>query len=162
MVTSDMIDKENVRKLVDEFLEGSSLFVVEIKVTPQNRIMVYIDGDQGVTIEDCSKLSRQIEKELDRDREDFELEVSSVGVGHPLQMVRQYHNNIGRRLAVITNDEQIIKGKLTEVTEQGVVIEKDKPAKGKKKKKDPETDIHNRIFLQFEGIRESKVQVAFK
>ncbi len=162
MVTGDMIDTENVRKYVDEFLDGTSIFVVEIKVTPHNKIMVYVDGDQGVTIEDCSKLSRHIERELDRDLEDFELEVSSVGVGHPLQLVRQYHNNIGRRLAVVTNDEQIIKGKLTEVTEQGIVIEKDKPAKGKKKKKDPETDIHDRMFIQFVEIREAKVQVSFK
>ncbi len=157
-----MVDKETVISIVEDYFEAGDIFLVAVRVSTQNSIRVFLDGDNGVTIDDCIKLSRHIEMQLDRDTEDYDLEVSSVGVGHPLILRRQYKNNIGRRLDITTNDEKRIKGKLVEVSEQGVVIEKDKQEKGKKKKKEPETDAEARVLLLFEQIAEAKVQVSFK
>ncbi len=157
-----MIDKELVKKIVDEYLVGGHVFLVSLKVSRQNQISVFLDGDNGVTIQDCSKLSRHIESQFNRDREDFELQVSSVGVGQPLLLTRQYKNNVGRRLAISTEGNQRIKGKLTEVSEQGITIEKDKADKGKKKKKEPDTDTEAIVFVPFDQLLEAKVQVSFK
>lgn len=157
-----MISERNIAAIVDAYLEGSDKFVVNIRVTPQNKIMVFIDGDQGVTIDDCIKLSRHIEQQFDRDEQDFELEVSSVGVGHPLLLPRQYRNNVDRRLSVLDVHDKRTKGKLAEVTGEGILIEKDKPTKGKKKKKEPETDADASVFIPFDEIKEAKVQVSFR
>jgi ribosome maturation factor RimP len=157
-----MINKEKVKSIVEDYLGEGEIFLVAVRVSTQNSIRVFLDGDNGVTIDDCIKLSRHIEMQFDRDTEDYDLEVSSVGVGHPLLQKRQYINNIGRRLDITTTDSQRIKGRLVEVQEQGVVIEKDKPEKGKKKKKEPDTDTDSRVSLPFENIDEAKVQVSFK
>ncbi len=157
-----MISETNIRELVETHLEGTSLFLVHLKVSLHNKIAVYLDGDEGVKIADCSALSRFLERELDRDVEDFELEVSSVGVGQPLQMVRQYHNNLGRRLAVKHSDGTVSKGRLVEVSEAGIRLEKDKPSKSGKKKKEVESDAETKLFISFEDIEEAKVQVSFK
>ncbi len=157
-----MIEKELVKKIVDDYLADGHVFLVGLKISRQNQIRVFLDGDTGVTIQDCSRLSRHIESLLDRDREDFELQVSSVGVEQPLLLIRQYKNNIGRRLAIRTTDDLRIKGKLTEVNDQGITIEKDKADKGKKKKKEPDTDTEAIVFVPFDQILEAKVQVSFK
>lgn len=157
-----MITEQAISGIVNDYLKETDQFLAGLKVTPQNKIMVFIDGDSGVTIDDCTRLSRHIEQQLDREAEDFELQVSSVGIGYPLQLNRQYRNNIGRRLAVTTNDGTITKGKLAEVDDEGIVLEKDKPAKGKKKKKEPDTDAGTRVIIPFDKINESRVQVSFK
>lgn len=157
-----MIDKDLVTKIVTEYLEDGPIFLVALKVSKQNQISVFLDGDNGVTIQDCSKLSRHIESQLNRDSEDFELQVSSVGVGQPLLLTRQYKNNIGRRLAISAEGDLRIKGKLTQVSEKGITIEKDKADKSKKKKKEPETDTEATVFIPFDQILEAKVQVSFK
>ncbi len=157
-----MIDKELVENIVNDYLGDAQVFLVALKVSRQNQVRVFLDGDHGVTIKDCSMLSRHIESKLDRDREDFELEVSSVGVGQPLLLARQYKNNIGRRLAVTTAENLRIKGKLLEVNEEGINIEKEKTDKSKKKKKEPDTDAGSTVFIPFEQIQEAKVQVSFK
>ena len=157
-----MIHEGNIAGIVNDYLRDSDQFLVAVRVTPQNKIMVFIDGDSGVSIADCVKLSRHIESVLDRDVADFELDVSSVGVGHPLQLTRQYRNNIGRRLAVKDKEGEKISGKLVEVDENGVTLEKDKPRKGKKQQKEPETDAGNTVYVPFEQIHEARVQVSFK
>ena len=157
-----MISEKEIAEIVQSYLEDGDQFLVDIRVTPQNKIMIYLDGDAGVTIDDCSRVSRHVESHLDRDVEDFELEVSSVGVGHPLQLRRQYQNNIGRRLAIIDKEDKTTKGKLVEVTSGGIFLEKDKPKKGKKKQKEPETDANARLFVAFDDIKEAKVQVSFR
>ncbi len=157
-----MIDKELVKKIVEDYLTEGQVFLVALKVSRQNQIRVFVDGDNGVTIQDCGRLSRHIESQLNRDIEDYELQVSSVGVGQPLVLPRQYKNNIGRRLAITAEGDLRMKGKLTDVNEQGITIEKDKIDKSKKKKKEPETDSETTVFLPFEQIVEAKVQVSFK
>lgn len=156
------MNRQDLSDIINAYLGDGSLFLVDVKITPQNKVMVFIDGDAGVTIEDCSRLSRHIESLFDRDLVDFELQVSSVGVGHPLKLRRQFQNNVGRRLAVKNNEESVIKGKLDEVNDEGVYLQKDKPRKGKKKKKEPDTDEDTKVFLSFHDISEARVQVSFK
>ena len=90
-----MIEKSVVTQLVNEWLEEKDYFLVDVTVTPDNRIVVEIDHAEGVWIEDCVELSRFIESKLDREQEDFELEVGSAGIGQPFKVLQQYVNHIG-------------------------------------------------------------------
>jgi ribosome maturation factor RimP len=154
-----MIDKSKVAAIVEEYFQDTDKFLVEIKISRTNKVQVAIDGDNGINISDCARLSRHIESFFDRDSEDFELEVSSVGVGSPLVMLRQYRNNIGRSLSLMLADNRKVKGKLLEVTPEGVSIERDAPKSGKKKK---EGDDDPKVFIPFADITLAKVQPSFK
>ena len=100
-----MIEKIKILELVNQALEGTDKFLVNLKVTPDNRI--YVDGDNGVTIDDCIELSRAIESRLDRDEEDFALDVSSAGADQPLKLTRQMVKNIGREVEAMTFDGRL-------------------------------------------------------
>jgi ribosome maturation factor RimP len=143
-----------ITKLVDEHLAGTDKFLVEVLIKPSNRIYVFIDGDHGVTISDCVGLSRYIESQLDRETEDYELNVSSSGADQPIRLPRQYLKNIGRSLQVKLAEDNIITGKLEEVTKNGIILA---TPGDKKKKMAPET-----LNLHFEDIIESKVIILFK
>lgn len=119
-----MIEKIRIIELAHQFLEGKKLFLTDVRVKAVNRISVMIDGDEPVGIDDCVSLSRFIEKNLDREAEDFELTVTSAGVDEPLKFTRQYKKNIGRTLAIDLNDNQHIEGKLTEAGEESITIER--------------------------------------
>jgi ribosome maturation factor RimP len=143
-----------ITKLVNEHLAGTDKFLVEIFIKPINRIFVFIDGDHGVTITNCIELSRFIESQFDREKQDFELNVSSSGADQPIRLPRQYVKNIGRSLQVRLSEEVVITGKLEAVDEKGITL----LAPGDKKKKTaPET-----LNLAFEEIKESKVVISFK
>ena len=96
-----MIEKETIKKLVDEWLEGKDYFLVDIEIGNDNKIVVEIDHADGVWIEDCVELSKHIEDNLDRDKEDFELEVGSAGLGQPFKVLQQYVNFIGKEVEVL-------------------------------------------------------------
>ena len=81
-----MIQQQVIIDLVNKATQGTELFLVEAKVTPANKILVFLDSEKGVTIDDCSKISRYIESNLNRDVEDFELNVSSFGLNQPLKL----------------------------------------------------------------------------
>ena len=89
-----MIDKSIVKKLVDEWLEGKEYFLCDLSISADARIVVEIDHEEGVWIEDCVELSRFIESKLDREAEDFELEVGSAGLGQPFKVLQQYINYV--------------------------------------------------------------------
>ncbi|MBP9990764.1 MAG: ribosome assembly cofactor RimP [Bacteroidales bacterium] len=109
-----MIDKIKVLEIIQDALNGTDKFLVNLKITNDNRIFVDIDGDEGILIDDCIELSRTIENSLDRDVEDFELNVSSAGADSPLKLPRQYRRNIGRQLQVETLDGEKVTGRLEE------------------------------------------------
>ena len=95
--------EEVVKRLIEEALEENpSLFLIEFEIKGDNQILVVIDGDQGVSVNDCIAVSRKIEHNLDREEEDFSLEVTSAGATSPLQLARQYQKNLGRKLEVKT------------------------------------------------------------
>ncbi|MGB7843071.1 MAG: ribosome assembly cofactor RimP [Salinimicrobium sp.] len=150
---------EKVEKLLQEaFEENNSLFLIELKVDDANHIAVVIDGDNGVTVNDCINVSRKIEHNLDREEEDFSLDVASVGVSTPLAMPRQYRKNIGRKLAVTTSEEKY-EGQLVSVDDEGVKLEwkarEPKPVgKGK-------VTVAKEAVLPFKDIKEAKVIITF-
>ncbi len=115
--------KEEVKARLDQiFLENPSLFLIDFTVSPSHQIKVVIDGDRGVTLEDCMMVSRAIEHNLDREATDFSLEVTSPGATEPLDMPRQYNKNIGRKLEVKTS-EATITGTLVATSAEGIRLE---------------------------------------
>ena len=107
-----MIDKFKVLDIINDVLEGTEKFLINMKITLDNRIFVDIDGDNGVTIDDCIELSRAIENGLNRDEEDFELNVSSAGADSPLKNPRQYRRHIGRDVSVVPFEGPTVEGRL--------------------------------------------------
>ncbi|MEM9647118.1 MAG: ribosome assembly cofactor RimP [Bacteroidota bacterium] len=151
--------KEKVTSLLDKALEEyPSLFLIDFTVGGDNTIRVVLDGDQGVNLQDCMNISRAIEHNLDREDEDFSLEVTSAGATSPLQLPRQYKKNIGRKLAVKTEEKEL-EGTLTDATKDAITLEwkarEPKPVgKGKvtvqKKEVIPFSDIHKaKVILKF-------------
>ena len=151
--------KNQVTTLLNDALEeDGSLFLIDFSITADNKIKVIIDGDDGVTVQDCMKISRAIEHNLDRDEVDFALEVASAGATAPLVLPRQYKKNIGRKMEVKTS-ETIIEGNLTAATEEGIILEwktrEPKPiGKGK-------VTVQKKQEISFSDIKEAKVILKF-
>lgn len=145
--------------LLDQGLESdTSLFLIDFDITSDNKIRVVIDGDHGVTVEDCIKISRAIEHNLDREEVDFALEVTSAGATSPMVMPRQYKKNVGRKLEVQTLEGDI-EGKLTEVAAEHIVLEwkarEPKPVgKGK-------VTVQKKKEIRFSDIIKAKVVLKF-
>ena len=117
-----MIKKEIVTHLVEQWLEGKEYFLVDFSVSTDNRIVVEIDHKEGVWIADCVTLSRHIEDHLNREEEDFELEVGSAGIGQPFKVFRQYLNHIGKDVEVLTTQGEKLTGILKEADEEHFVV----------------------------------------
>ena len=100
-----MIDKNVVTRIVDEWLEGKDYFLVDVTVSPDDKIVVEIDHAEGVWIDDCVELSRYIESKLDREEEDYELEVGSAGIGQPFKVLQQYLIHIGKEVEILTYEQ---------------------------------------------------------
>lgn len=154
-----MIEKTSIKAIVEEHLKDSDLFLVEVKVSGRNKIMVFLDGDEGVPISRCAEISRYIESQLDRDIEDFELEVSSVGVDTPLTLPRQFKKNVGRDIVFTDAERKKVRATLLEADETGFVAEKET---SKKKKKKQQEDEDPRQRLSYNDVSDVKVQVSFK
>jgi ribosome maturation factor RimP len=154
-----MIEKNFIEQSVAQVLNDTSLFAVEIKVSTRNKITVFLDGDHGVPISECVKVSRHIESLLDREVEDFELEVSSVGIDKPLKMLRQYKKNIGRNIQIEDINNNKYEGKLIDADDNHISIELD--LSKKKKKKDQPAEDPIRKFSP-DQIKEAKILVSFK
>ncbi len=152
-----MIDKNKIVQWVEEHLNETDKFLVETKVTPQNKISIFIDADSGVTVEDCITLSRFIESHLDRDKEDFELNVSSAGLDQPLKLPRQYQKNIGRQVTIVTKTGEKYTGKLTAFAGDLATIEL-AASKKKKQKNNIEEELIKNIPIQ--EIKETKIIIT--
>lgn len=115
--------KEEVTKLVQEAIaENEALFLIDLSISPDNNIKVVVDGDKGVALNECIRISRHIEHNLDREETDFLLEVTSPDVTDPIVNKRQYNKNINRLLKVKTNDESI-EGNLIEIDENNITLQ---------------------------------------
>lgn len=117
-----MIDKKKVESIVGEWLEGKEYFLTDLTVSDDDRIVVEIDHKDGVWIDDCVELSRFIEGKLDRNDEDYELEVGSAGIGQPFKVHRQYENHVGDAVEVHTISREKLKGVLKAVGENGITV----------------------------------------
>lgn len=153
-----MIKKEKIEELAAGFLEGTDRFLVRVSVGKDNRINIYLDGDHGVTIADCARLSRQMEEALDRDAEDFELNVLSAGVGEPFLLLRQYLINRGRPVEVLMHDGSKKKGILEDADENEVVLKELLKAKNKKSKK---MIAGEPVRIRMSEIRQTRAIVVF-
>lgn len=110
-----MIDKELLKSTVEAAIEGTDMFVVEIKVSPQNDIVVELDSTSGIDIDTCARITRDIEAAFDRDVEDYTLEVGSAGLTAPFKVRGQYVKNIGNEVEVLTRDGRKLRGTLVAV-----------------------------------------------
>ena len=155
-----MIEKTTVCQIVDEWLQGKDYFLVQVTVSPDDRIVVEIDHKDGVWIEDCVELSRYIESRLNRDKEDYELEVGSAGIGQPFKVLQQYINHVGSEVEVLTRDGRKLQGTLKDATESDftvTVLRKVKPEGAKRPHMEPED-----ITLGYEDINYTKYLISFK
>lgn len=151
--------ESTVKELLEAALEENpSLFLISLTVSEQNQIAVVIDGDDGVKVEDCVAISRAIEHNLDREAQDFELQVYSAGVSQPLEHIRQYKKNVGRQLKV-TTQEATNEGVLVEATDHAITLQwktrEPKPiGKGKH-------TVQKEAVIDYTNIVEAKVMEKF-
>lgn len=154
------MDKEKVINLLNNALEENpALFLIELKFLPENKIYVEVDGDTGVSLKECIRISREIEQNLDREEEDFSLEVTSPDVANPLKVNRQYQKNINRILEVKLQDNTKVEGVLKAVTEDSIELEW-KAREPKPIGKGKVTVVKNATLLFLE-ILEAKVKIIF-
>lgn len=155
-----MIDKNIVKEIVEEGLANSDSFLVDVMVRPGNIIVVEIDNEEGIDIDECVTLHRFIESKLDREVEDYELEVGSAGITQPFKVLRQYQKNIGNEVEVLSKDGRKLTGVLKDANEEFFtvgVLAKVK-IEGEKRKKEVETDLN----FKYEEIKHCKYLIRFK
>lgn len=155
-----MITEQHIQDLAKQHLGNGPFFITGIKIGAGNQISVFIDGeDRGVTISDCVDLSRHLEKSLDRDKEDFSLDVSSHGASRPLLIPRQYKKHIGRSFEIKLIDGNKVEGDLVECNEEEIKLEysvrENKPiGKGK-------ITVTKQQIVKYNQIKESKIKLKF-
>ena len=154
-----MIEKQKVKSLVEQWLEGKDYFLTDLTVSDDDRIVVEIDHKDGVWIDDCVDLSKFIEANLDRDVEDYELEVGSAGIGQPFKVRQQYVNNVGNEVEVLALGGIKHKGLLKDVDETGftVIVKKKVKPEGAKRAKIVDEDLR----LNFTDVKEVKAVIKF-
>jgi ribosome maturation factor RimP len=155
-----MIDTQNITDLVNGAIaQNPELFLIELKILPGNVIYVEVDGDKGVSLKECIRISREVEHNLDREIEDFSLEVTSPDVTKPLTNKRQYLKNIGRKLLVKTTEGTTVEGILSRVDED--VIELKWKAREPKPIGKGKITVEKSATVPFNTIIESKVKIIF-
>ena len=155
-----MIDKEFLIGHAEDFLKESDNYLVDINVNPGNIISVEIDNNSGVNIDDCVKLSRYLESQLNRDVEDFELTVGSVGLTSPFKSLKQYYKHIGNEVEVLTKKGLKLSGVLKSADENMFVITTYKREKleGAKRK----TEVSEDLKFGYDEIKHTKYLIRFK
>ena len=154
------MDKEIIKRLVDEALEESeNLYLIELSFLDNSKILVEIDGDTGVNLKECIRINRYVEQNLDREEEDFSLEVTSVDITKPLKVLRQYIKNIGKTLKVKMVDNRKFEGILKSVEDNEISLEwkarEPKPiGKGK-------VTVDKKAVIAYKNIQEAKVKIIF-
>ena len=155
-----MIEKKAVSQIVGEWLQGKDYFLVSIDISTDDKIVVEIDHKDGVWIEDCVDLSRFIESRLNRDQEDYELEVGSAGIGQPFKVLQQYYNHVGKEVEILTKEGKKITGLLKDADEEKfmVTVKAKQKTEGSKRPKLIETDL----MLRYDEIKYTKYLISFK
>ncbi len=155
-----MIDKQELQTLVEEGLAGTDCFLVDVQVNPGNVLVVEIDNEAGVDIDRCVELHRFIESKLDRDVEDYELEVGSAGITAPFKVLGQYKKNVGNEVEVLTKDGRKLAGVLASADEAQFVItitKKVKPENSKRK-----VEVEENLTFAYDEIKYTKYLIRFK
>ncbi len=118
-----MIDKARLTEVVEDAIKGTDMFLVDITVSADNRIVVELDSETGMDIDACAAVTRRIEAEFDRDAEDYELEVGSAGLTSPFKVKAQYMKNLGNEIEVVTRDGRKLQGTLVSVGADDFTVE---------------------------------------
>lgn len=155
-----MIDKNIVRRFVDEWLEGKEYFLVDIQISPDSKVVVEIDHADGVWIEDCVELSKFIEENLSRDEEDYELEVGSAGLGQPFKVPQQYINFIGKEVEVLDHDGRKVSGILKSVDGNKFVVSVNEKVHVEGKKRPVKMDVDHEYDMN--EVKYTKYLISFK
>lgn len=151
--------KEQIEKLVNDNLESEQHFLVDIVISAQKgpkKVLILLDGDEGINIDDCAKLSRKVGNIVEEEgiiEDAYRLEVSSPGLDHPIVLVRQYIKNIGRNVRITTNEGEQREGILLNASDTEVTIEEEK-GKGSKKEK-------SEVIFAFDDIKKTEILVKF-
>ncbi|MCB0398413.1 MAG: ribosome assembly cofactor RimP [Flavobacteriaceae bacterium] len=152
--------RSKVRTLLDDCLkERKDLFLIDFDVLSDNTIKIVIDGDHGVSVEDCMLVSRAIEHNLDREEEDFSLEVASAGATTPMSHKRQYKKNIGRTVDVTATNNQKFEAILTNANDDSIILEW--KAREPKEVGKGKVTVHKKVKLAYNDIIEAKVKIKF-
>lgn len=155
-----MIEKSELTKVIETALEGSELFLVDVAVSRDNNIVVEIDSMDCVSIDDCAKLTKAIERHFDRDVEDYELEVGSAGLTSPFKVKRQYEKYIDEEVEILTKDGRKLKGTLKDATDDNFTVsitKKVKPEGAKRPVEVTEDETFN-----YDEIKYTKYLIQFK
>src|SRR5574344_672816 len=155
-----MIDKNVVKQLVDEWLQSNDYFLVDINISPDDKIVVEIDHAEGVWIEDCVKLSRFVEEHLSRDEEDYELEVGSAGIGQPFKVAQQYINHIGKDVEIMTSDGKKVQGTLKSFNDGELIVTVKEKVKEPGAKRPSIKDIDKTFNI--DNLKYTKYLISFK
>lgn len=153
------MQKDEIIDIIESHLIENEMFMVSLSISPQNKVKLVVDKNQGITIEECIQVSRLIESKLDRDKEDFELEVTSPGIGKPFKVKEQYYKAQGKTIKVVCNDGTEIAGILTSATEDKFVVESTKKVKAEGKKKKEE--VTETVELGYEQVKQAKEIIKF-
>ncbi len=149
------MNKSSIEEVVKDFIAGSGMFLVAVKVSSANRITVLADRNDGITIDDCVAIHRHIESCFDRDVEDYELQVSSPGADAPYMVIEQYRKNEGKIIKVTDNEGESFTGILKNVTEGGFELEVEFRVRGRQKEvKD--------LSFNFEQVKSAKSVISIK
>ena len=155
-----MIDKNVVKNIVNEWLTDKEYFLVDVEISPDDKIVVEIDHADGVWIEDCVELSRFIEAHLSRDEEDYELEVGSAGLGQPFKVPQQYECFVGKEVEVLDADGKKVKGVLKSVDGNDFVVTVNEKVKVEGKKRPQLQEVDH--TYQMDKVKYTKYLINFK
>lgn len=155
-----MIFKDTVIQIVSDYIAASEYYLVDVNVTPDNRISVEIDAFEGVSLDYCIELSKQIESKFDREVDDFELEVSSAGLTEPFKVLKQYEKNIGNEVEVLSKNGIKLSGVLSDANDTffTITVEKKIQPEGAKRK----VTVNEAISFNYNDIKYTKYIIRFK
>ena len=154
-----MIDKQKLTETVEEAIKGTSIFIVDIKISNDNSIIVELDSDDSMDIDMCTSISRKIESVFNRDVEDYELEVGSAGLTSPFKVKRQWQKNLGNEIEVLTKDGRKLTGVLIEVNDDNFVIQF--PIKVKEEGKKRPVVVSHKEPITFENCKKACYLIKF-
>jgi len=155
-----MIETVKLKEIVEKYLEGTDKYLVDMEIRPDNKILVDIDSDQGISIDDCVALTRCIESQLNREEEDYELEVGSAGISQAFKVLRQYIKNTGNEVEVLLKTGMKYAGILKEAGDQHILLTVEKQIKpeGAKRKISVKEDLR----FDYNEIKYTKNIIRFK
>jgi len=150
-----MIEKETIKRIVEEYKKDSDIFIVAVKISSANRITLLVDTQEGITIDECASLHRFIESKLDRNAEDYELQISSPGLDMPFVVLEQYYKNEGKKIEITDDEGSKYTGTLKNVTNGGFELVTEVKTKGK-------TREQKDISFNFDRVKSARIILVIK